>query len=114
MGKTRPKISSHELYQLIREDRIEEFNRRWAEGDRIALVGLDFRNQDLRDLVIDEMDFSDCYFRGADLRGLDLRSCSFEGASIHSAHISGTYFPKELPPEEIRLSLKYGTRMRYR
>ena len=114
MDKATPRISSNELYQLIREDRIEEFNRRWADGDRMALDGLDFRNQDLRNLAIDEMDFSNCYFRGADLRGLDLRSCRMEGASIHSAQISGTYFPKELSAEEIRLSLKYGTRMRYR
>ena len=114
MSKTKPKISEHELYQLIRDDRIEEFNRRWAEGERMELDGLDFRNQDLRGLVIKEMNFSNCYFRGADLRGLDLRSCGMEGASIHSAQISGTYFPKELSAEEIRLSYKYGTRMRYR
>ena len=36
-----------------------------------------------------------------------------EGASISSANISGTYFPKELSPQEIMLSLRTGARLRY-
>jgi uncharacterized protein YjbI with pentapeptide repeats len=52
--------------------------------------------------------------RLADLRGLNMSACCLEGASIHGAKISGVYFPPDLSPEEIRLSLEFGTRMRYR
>jgi hypothetical protein len=37
-----------------------------------------------------------------------------EGASLHAAHVSGTYFPPELAPEEIEMSVRLGTRMRGR
>jgi uncharacterized protein YjbI with pentapeptide repeats len=57
---------------------------------------------------------SDCYFRQTDLRGIDFSKCRMEGASIHAAHIGGTFFPREIEPAEINLSLNYGTRMRYR
>jgi len=60
------------------------------------------------------IDFSRCYFRQGDLRGLDMSTCCLEGASIHGAKISVVYFPPDLPPEEIRLSLEFGTHMRYR
>ena len=36
-----------------------------------------------------------------------------EGASLLDAKVSGVYFPDELSPEEIRLSLDHGTRLRY-
>jgi hypothetical protein len=35
-----------------------------------------------------------------------------EGCSLHGAHISGTYFPASLSPQEIANSVQYGTRMR--
>jgi uncharacterized protein YjbI with pentapeptide repeats len=54
------------------------------------------------------------YFRQADLRGLDLRSCRLESASLHGAHVSGAYFPLQLAPEEIEMSVRLGTRMRLR
>jgi hypothetical protein len=37
-----------------------------------------------------------------------------EGASLHAAHVSGAYFPLELAPEEIEMSVRLGTRMRQR
>ena len=52
--------------------------------------------------------------KDADLRGVDLKLAKMEGASIHGAHISGAYFPNELSADEIELSLRTGTRMRYR
>jgi hypothetical protein len=36
------------------------------------------------------------------------------GASLHGAHISGAYFPLQLAPEEIEISVRLGTRMRQR
>ena len=35
-----------------------------------------------------------------------------EGCSLHGPHISGTYFPVSLSPQEIANSVQYGTRMR--
>jgi uncharacterized protein YjbI with pentapeptide repeats len=103
----------NERYQLILEEAFEEFNRR-CKGKGCELKDLDFRSQDLRQVNTEGIDFSGCYFRLADLRGLNMSTCCLEGASIHGAKISGVYFPPDLSPEEIRLSLEFGTRMRYR
>ena len=103
----------NERYQLILEEAFEEFNRR-CKGKGCELEDLDFPSQDLRQVNTEGIDFSGCYFRLADLRGLNMSTCCLEGASIHGAKISGVYFPPDLSPEEIRLSLEFGTRMRYR
>jgi uncharacterized protein YjbI with pentapeptide repeats len=103
----------NKLYQLILDEDIEAFNTRCTGEDCCDFKNLDFRSQDLRQFKVEGIDFSGCYFRQADLRGLDLSTCRLEGASIHGAKISGVYFPPELSPEEIRLSLDYGTRLRY-
>ena len=105
--------SRNKLYQCILEEEIEEFNAQRNKEMPCALKNLDFRSQDLRQVNVEGIDFSGCYFRQADLRGLDMSTCCLEGASIHGAKISGVYFPPELTPQEIRLSLELGTRMRY-
>ena len=114
MRDEKPKIKENDMCLLFRQERIEEFNERWAKGERCDLTGMDFRGLDLRLLKVDGMDFSNSYLRQADLRGLNMTTCNLEGASIRGAQISGTYLPKELSPEEIHLSHTYGTRMRYR
>jgi hypothetical protein len=50
----------------------------------------------------------------ARVRGLDLSEADLHGASLHEARISGVFFPANLAPEEIRLSVLLGTRMRTR
>ena len=109
----KPKITKDPLYQLLRQEKITEFNEYKAHGDKVDLRGCDFRGIDLRNLDADGLDLTDCYFRGADLRGIDFRNTILEGASISGANVSGCYFPKELSTTEIRLSLTNGTRMRY-
>ena len=59
------------------------------------------------------LDFSSAYFRNCDLSGIDFRETNLEGASLLDAKVSGVYFPDELSPEEIRLSLDHGARLRY-
>ncbi len=110
----RPRIPDDPLYLLLREGKIEEFNRRWAAGEQCDLSGVDLSRVDLRKLEAAGLDLGDSYLRMADLRGLDLRQTNLEGASIAAANISGCYFPPELTPEEILLSIQHGTRMRYR
>lgn len=109
-----PIISHDPLYRLLRDGQIEQFNQRVKSGEVTDLTGCDFRHTNLQGLIVDKLDLSDGYFRQADLRGIDFRECkSMEGASIHGAKISGAYFPKALAPEEITLSVLYGTRLRY-
>ena len=108
----KPRVSADPLYLLLREGRVEEFNRRLKAGERVDLRGCNLRGLDLREIEATGMDFTDCYFRQADLRGLDLRTARLEGASLHAAHISGVYFPAEFAPAEIEMSVRMGTRLR--
>jgi uncharacterized protein YjbI with pentapeptide repeats len=108
-------IFQNPMYSLLRAEQIDEFNQRRVAGESAdgLLNGGDFRGLDLRNLDADGLNFGDAYFRGADMRGIDFRKANLEGASICKAQISGCYFPKELPAEEIRLSVDLGIRMRY-
>ncbi|CRI55259.1 MULTISPECIES: pentapeptide repeat-containing protein [Pseudomonas] len=109
-----PRQLDNVLYSMIRDEKIAAFNREKPSDSPIDFRGGDFRGLDLRDLDVRGIDFSDAYFRAADLRGLDLRENGLEGASLAHAQISGTYFPAELSADEILMSVKFGTRMRYR
>lgn len=110
---TSPEIKDDPMYQLLRSGEVSEFNRLRAEGKMCDLRNTDLRGLDLRDLDARGLDLRDCYFRQSDLRGVDFTQTQLEGASINGAKISGTFFPMELSPEEITLSLLHGTRMRY-
>jgi uncharacterized protein YjbI with pentapeptide repeats len=113
MSDGKPRKSTDPLYLLLREGDAEEFNRRRQAGNACDLRRCDFRGIDLRDFDVRNLDLSDGYFRQADLRGLDMRTCNLAGASLHAAHVSGVFFPKELSPQEIEISVLLGTRMRY-
>jgi len=114
MPDNTPQIKTDELYRLLREGKIKEFNSRRESGEDCDLKAADFRNVDLKGLNADGLDLSDCYFRMCNLRGIDFSNTRLEGASIHGAQISGVYFPAELSADEILLSLEHGTRMRYK
>jgi hypothetical protein len=113
-GTPPPRRPVNPLYELLREGKVREFNQRVELGERVNLVSCDFRGIDLRGMDPTGIDFSGCYFRQADLRGVDFRKSILTGASFNGVRISGAYFPHELTAEELRLSLNYGTRMRYR
>jgi uncharacterized protein YjbI with pentapeptide repeats len=102
-----------ELYQLLREENIKEFNVRRADGEPVDLRNCDFRGLDLRGLDVVNLDFSGSYFRQSDLRGINFSMACLKECSINGAKISGVYFPVELSPDEINMSLSHGTRMRY-
>jgi uncharacterized protein YjbI with pentapeptide repeats len=114
MAAQNPRQPSDPMYLLVREGRSQDFNRQRKPGDRCDMHGCDLRGLDLREFDLTNVDLSDCYFRQADLRGLDLRTCQLRGASLHAARVSGTYFPVDLAPTEIEMSVRLGTRMRYR
>ncbi|MFK5947820.1 MAG: pentapeptide repeat-containing protein [Methylococcales bacterium] len=114
MSNNTPQIKDNELYRLLREGKIDEFNSRKENGESCDLKSSDFRNVDLTGLNANGLDLSNCYFRMSNLRGIDFSSTRLEGASIHGAQISGVFFPSALEPDEILLSLEHGTRMRYK
>ena len=114
MPSVKPQIKTDELYRLLRDGNIDEFNTRRSNGESCDLTGADFRSVDLTGLDADGLDLSNCYFRMSNLRGIDFSNTNLDGASIHGAQISGTYFPADLEPAEILLSLEHGTRMRHK
>lgn len=114
MTQQLPQTLDHPLYKLLQDENIKEFNAQKGQNQNIDFSGGMFRGLDLRGMDASGVNFENAYFRGADLRGLDLRQTNLEGASIAEAKISGVYFPNELDPAEIRLSLEKGTRLRYR
>jgi len=114
MSSTAPQIKDDELYRLLRDGKIAEFNQRRENGESCDLSSADFRSVDLVGLNADGLDLSNCYFRMSNLRGIDFSNAQLKGASIHGAQISGAFFPAELEASEIQLSLEHGTRMRYK
>ncbi|MBL4583374.1 MAG: pentapeptide repeat-containing protein [Pseudomonadales bacterium] len=109
-----PQITQDPLYQLLRDEKVNEFNEQKKAGTTGELSGCDFRGLDLRQLDAAGLDLSNSYFRSADLRGIDFRTTKIEGISISNCKISGCYFPKEVSAEELRMSMEHGTRIRYR
>ncbi len=107
-----PRISQDPMYQLLREEKVEQFNKLKADGKPCDLTGCDFKGLDLRDLDASGLDLTDAYFRGADLRSVDFRGCQLAGASLADAKISGCYFPDGITAQEILMSVQQGTRLR--
>lgn len=101
-----------EMYDLLQSDRVEEFNKAREEGKKVDLTNAKFRAFDLKGANLNGLNLSGAYFKNADLRGMDLRDCELEGCSFFNAKISGVYFPANITPEEISLSLVHGTRIR--
>ena len=109
----KPVIKADPLYQMLRQEDIDGFNANRDSLDTSELTGGDYRGRDLRKMNARGLDFSNAYFRNCDLSGIDFRETNLEGASLMDAKVSGVYFPAALSPEEIRLSLDHGTRLRY-
>jgi uncharacterized protein YjbI with pentapeptide repeats len=108
------RIIDDPLYQLLRNEKVEEFNKQRSSVSTLDFTNCDFRGLDLRKLNAAGIDFSGAYFRGADLRGVDFSQSILKGASLAGAQISGCLFPVELSAAEIELSVSRGTRMRYK
>ena len=101
-----------EAFHRLHNHEIDQFHQQ-IEGKKevdfsdCSLRGVDFRRVDMQRIVI-----RGSYLRGADLRGVDLRTHDLEGCSFHDAMISGSYLPPNVEPDEVMMSVKYGTRIR--
>ena len=109
----KPEVKDDPLFQMLRHEDVDGFNKHRETMDCSQLMGGDYRGRDLRKMNARGLDFSSAYFRNCDLSGIDFRETNLEGASLLDAKVSGVYFPDDLNPEEIRLSLDHGTRLRY-
>ena len=108
----KPRFPEDEAFRALRSGDLVEYHRLAATREQIDLSNSDLRGVDLRGIDLRKVILRGCYLRDADLRGIDLSSHDLTGCSISHAKVSGTFFPNDLAPEEIRLSLEHGTRMR--
>jgi len=100
------------LYQLLRDEKIEDFNLQKQSVAHIDFHDCDFRGLDLRGLDAAHINFRGSYFRAADLRGIDFSQCDMDIVSLASAQISGCLFPQNIDATEIGMSVEKGMRMR--
>ncbi len=113
MTVPKPLRPNTSLYRVLQDENSAEFNKMRASGVAVDLRGFDMRALDLRGFDLSGLALTNCYFRNTNLSGQDLTENNLQGASLSKAIISGVYFPPEISAEEVRLSLDYGTRIRY-
>jgi uncharacterized protein YjbI with pentapeptide repeats len=101
-----------EAYRCLRAGEIDAYHKQVATRQQVDFSNSDLRGVDLRKVEVGKLIIRGSYLRDADLRGLDLRQMDLEGCSLFHAKISGVYFPRNISPEEIRMSVDYGTRLR--
>jgi uncharacterized protein YjbI with pentapeptide repeats len=111
---TKPSFLNDPAFKSLRAGDFDGYRRAAAGREVIDFRGADLRAADLRSIDLTTVLLRDAYLREADLRGCDLRHMDLDGASLFHAKISGAYFPNNLAPEEIQLSVEHGTRLRIR
>jgi uncharacterized protein YjbI with pentapeptide repeats len=108
----KPRFLDDEAYKSLRAGELDTFHRITNGRKMVDFTGADLRGVDFRGVDVNKIILRDAYLRDADFRGADLRQVDFEGASIHNTRIAGAYFPENLTPTEIQLSMQHGTRLR--
>ena len=96
---------------MLRVSDVDAFHKAVAGRDKIDYSGTDLRGVDLRTIDIGNIVLHDALLRDADLRGCDLRHLDLSVISIRNAKIGGAYFPDNISADEIRMSLRHGTRL---
>ncbi len=107
-----PEIRAIPKVEMLFEENLPNFNRLAAEGKAPDLRNANLSGLDLRKARLKGLDLSGAYLRNTNLRGVDLSGCNLQGASLQGALISGALFPDNVPAEELRFSIEYGTRLR--
>lgn len=99
-------------FEPLFDENIDAFNKQVREGKAVDLSNKNLSGLDLRKALLKGLDLGGCYLRGANLRGVDLTGTNLHGASMQDALISGALLPENVTPDEIRMSVKFGTRIR--
>ena len=107
-----PVFPDDPAFLCLRVGDVAGFHRAIADRDVVDFSGVNLRGTDFRSADLTKVVLKDAYLRDSDLRGCDLRHLDLEGASIHCAKVGGAYFPRNVDPEEIQLSVEQGTRLR--
>ena len=94
----KPVIKTDPLYQMLRQEDVDNFNASRDSLDTAELTGGDYRGRDLRRMNARGLDFSNAYFRNCDLSGIDFRETNLKGASLMDAKVSGSIFQKHSAP----------------
>lgn len=101
-----------EAFHYLHSNQINLFHDAITGKTMVDFSGTSLRGVDLRRVDVKRLNIKGAYLRGADVRGVDFRHHDLEGSSLHDALISGAYFPNNLSPEEITMSVRLGTRLR--
>ena len=109
-ANTNLKLAPH--FEMLLEENQERFNDLARQGQAPDLKGANLAGLDLRKAQLQGLDLSGCYLRNANLKGVDLTGCNLKGVSLRGAQVSGALFPDNISPQELRLSLELGTRLR--
>jgi uncharacterized protein YjbI with pentapeptide repeats len=107
-----PEIKDSDMYLDLRNGDVAAFNTKRDEGRVPDLENGHLRGVDFRGANLDGVSLKNAYMSYADFRGVDLRNCDLDGASLKEAHISGVFFPDNIDPQEIAMSVQFGTRLR--
>ena len=108
----KPRFPDDEAFHCLRSGDLEGYHAQIADRQQVDFSNSDLRATDLRNADLSKVILRGAYLRDADLRGLDLSHMDLKGCSLLHAKVGGVLFPANLPPEEIRLSLQFGTRLR--
>lgn len=101
-----------QMFDMLIDGNIDRFNDERAKGTLPDFTKKNLRGIDMRRADLSGVSLHDAILSHADIRGLDLHDCDMEGASMKDAKISGVFFPENLAPQEIMMSVQFGTRMR--
>lgn len=107
-----PRYLEDPAYRCLRVEDIDGYNMAIINRPVVDFADANLRSVDLRKADLEKMMLRGAYLRDADLRGCDLRHMDLEGASFHNAKVAGAYFPANVPPAELEMSLEHGTRIR--
>ena len=113
-SRNRPRFMDDEAFRCLRSGELGRFQQIAASRQSLDFSGADLRGADLRQADLSKVVLRNSYLRDADLRGQDLSHMDLSGCSLFHAKVSGTLFPSDIPAEELRLSLEFGTRLRRR
>ncbi len=107
-----PKYLDDEAYRCLRVEDVDGYHLAVINRREVDFSDANLRSVDLREADLERVILRGAYLRDADLRGCDLRHMDLEGASLHNAKVAGAYFPENVSPEEIQMSVVHGTRIR--